>query len=85
MNIHVIPTTQARKHLSALIDRVRFSHESVAIGRRDKAEALLIKFPGLMNTQVDEWTNINQQGGGFDFLQKEPDIYSLDDVKKSYV
>lgn len=85
MNIRLIPTTQARKHLSALVNRVRSSHESIAIGRRDKPEVLLIKFPQQINTELDEWTNMNQYGGAFDFLTEEPDLYSPSDLIKPYV
>ena len=30
-------------------------------------------------------TEINSASGGFDFLKDEPDLYSTDDLKKSYV
>lgn len=81
----VITTSAARKNLSAIVDAVRFTNKPVAIGRRDKAEALLIKFPESANNLVDDMTNMNVYGGGFDFLEQEPDIYSRDDLMKSYV
>lgn len=85
MHIQVISTTHARKHLSALVNRVRRSRHPIAIGRREKAEALLIRFPEHASPEVDEWTNINQYGGAFDFLEDEPDIYAPDDLIKPYV
>lgn len=67
------------------MDAVRFTNKPVAIGRRDKAEALLIKFPESANNLVDEMTNMNVYGEGFDFLKQEPDLYSRDDLITSYV
>lgn len=81
----VITTSAARKNLSAIVDAVRFTNKPVAIGRRDKAEALLIKFPESANSLVDDMTNMNVYGGGFDFLEQESDIYSRDDLITSYV
>lgn len=81
----VITTTEARKHLSELINRVHRSRRPVAIGRREKAEALLIHFPDSINLELDEMTNMNQYGGAFDFLSEEPDLYTLADLKKRYV
>ena len=81
----IITTSEARKNLSAIVDTVRLSNRPIAIGRRDKAEALLIKFPNTTNRLVDEMTNMNAYGGGFDFLEDEPDLYSRDDITVSYV
>lgn len=83
--MHVISTTQARKQFSALIDHVRISRRPVAIGRRDRAEVLLIKFSEQMNSELDDITNINQTSGSFDFLEQEPDLYTKDDLIQSYV
>lgn len=81
----VISTSEARKKLSTIVDTVRMSNRPIAIGRRDKAEALLIKFPDTANALVDDVTNMNAYGGGFDFLEDEPDLYSRDDLTVSYV
>ena len=81
----IITTSETRKRLSAIVDAVRFSNKPVAIGRRDKVEALIIKFPDAMNPLVDEETNMNVYGGGFELLKEEPDIYTRDDIKVSYV
>lgn len=81
----IIPTTEARKHFSELINKVRYTNSPVAIGRHDKGEVLLIKFPQETNPLVDELTNFNQYSGSFDWLQDEPDIYSAADLKKRYV
>lgn len=81
----VISTTHARKHLAALVNGVHHSHRPVAIGRRRRAEALLIDFPEFANDELDEVTNMNQYGGGFDFLAQEPELYTRTDLKKRYV
>lgn len=81
----IITTTTARKHLSELINKVRYSNIPVAIGRHNKGEVLLIKFPQDSNPLVDDATNFNQYAGAFDFLNEEPDLYSAKDLKKRYV
>lgn len=81
----IITTSDARKRLSAIVDAVRFSNKPVAIGRRDKAEALLIKFPENANPLLDDLTNMNAYGGGFDELEDEPNLYTRDDITVSYV
>lgn len=82
--MRVITTTTARKNLSELVGTVHRTRRSVAIGRRNKAEVLLIRFPDSTNSKLDEMTNMSQYGGGFDFLQDEPDLYSRADLTKSY-
>ena len=67
------------------MDAVRSSNKPVAIGRRDRAEALLIKFPESANALLNDVTNMNAYGGGFDFLEDEPDLYNRNDLTVSYV
>lgn len=81
----VIATTEARKHFSDIVNKVRYTNSPVAIGRHNKGEVLLIKFPREANPLVDEMTNFNQYAGSFDFLNDEPDLYSSSDIKKPYV
>lgn len=80
-----ISTTNARKHIKALISEVRDTGEVIAIGRRNQLEALLIKFPRAYNKTLSDITNINTYSSSFDFLEHEPDLYSLRDLKKRYV
>ncbi|MBI5793839.1 type II toxin-antitoxin system Phd/YefM family antitoxin [Candidatus Uhrbacteria bacterium] len=82
--MNVITTTSARQHLSQLIGAVHRTRRSIAIGKRNKAEVLLIRFPDSTNLMLDEMTNMNQYGGGFDFLEDEPDIYTRRDLIKTY-
>lgn len=81
----MITTSEARKRFAELINTVKFSNQPIAIGRHNKAEALLIKFPNTANPLLDEMTNMNAYGGAFDELAQEPDLYTKEDLKTSYV
>ncbi len=81
----VITTTDARKNMAQLIDRVKVHGEVFGIGRRHSIDALLIQFPSQYNQDLNEITNINAISHSFDFLKDEPEIYSLTDLKKRYV
>lgn len=83
--MRVIPTTEARRRLSELVNAVRHTRRPVPIGRRNRAEVLLIKFPEHANPALDDITNMNAYGGGFDFLAEEPDVYTHADLRKRYV
>lgn len=78
-------TSEARKQLSHIVNVVVYKNEIVGIGRRDKTEALIIKYPENMNSDLSDETNVNANSSSFDFLSSEPEIYSLDDLKKKYV
>lgn len=80
-----VSTTNARKHIATLINEVRETGEVIGIGRRKKIEALLIKFPHNYSKNVSDITNINTYSQSFDFLEDEPDLYTVDDLKKRYV
>ena len=83
-DMKTISATNARKDLGKLISSVRETGEVVAIGRHNDYEALLIKFPMHYNSLLSDITNINAYSTSFDFLKDEPDIYSLNDLKKRY-
>ncbi len=78
----IISTTEARKKISDLIDAVVTDSASFVIGRHDAPEAVLVKFPTHYRTDVSDITNINSYSHSFDFLKDEPDIYSIQDLKK---
>ena len=80
-----ITTTEARKKIADLVNHVRETGEAFAIGRRNKPEVLVIKFPTTYNESFNEVTNTNAQSASFSFLENEPDLYSLADLKKRYV
>ncbi len=81
----VLSTTEARKHISAIVDRVKLHGEVFGIGRRSSIDALIIEFPHKYNKAVNDITNINAASHSFDFLDEEPEIYDVNDLKKRYV
>ena len=81
----IITTTNVRKNIGGIINRVKYFGDVFAIGRRDSIDALLIQFPQSYNYGLNDITNINANSKSFDFLSKEPDIYSASDLKKKYV
>lgn len=81
----IMTTTNVRKHLSHVVDRVKVGGEVIAIGRRNAIEALLIQFPAAYNKNVNDITNVNAASRSFDFLKDEPELYSVSDLKKKYV
>jgi hypothetical protein len=85
ITMKIITTTNARKNMSKIINRVKYSGEVFGIGRRNSIDALLIKFPSSYNDEFNEITNINANSGSFDFLKDEPDLYTEADLKKKYV
>ena len=81
----IITTTDARKNIGNIINRVKYFGDVFAIGRRESIDALLIQFPQAYNSDVNDITNINANSKSFNFLSKEPEIYSVSDLKKKYV
>ena len=84
-DMKTLSTTQARKNISSILNKINETGEVFAIGRREKIEVLIIKFPSLYNKEVSDITNINANSISFDFLKNEPELYSLSDLKKQYV
>jgi len=80
----VVTTTNARKNISAIIDRVKYRGEVFGIGRRDSIDAIVLKFPEMYNRALNDITNINTYSKSFDFLKDEPNLYSPADLKKRY-
>ena|SRR3989344_871317 len=81
----VLTTTNARKSIKEIVNRARYRGEVFAIGRRNAIDAVLIGFPQDYNESLGDITNVNAYSKSFDFLAKEPDLYSVADLKKRYV
>ena len=81
----VLTTTNARKSIKEIVNRARYRGEVFAIGRRNAIDAVLIGFPQMYNDSLNDITNVNSYSKSFDFLGKEPDLYSVADLKKRYV
>jgi len=80
----IISTTNARKNIKTIVDRVKYRGEVFGIGRRSSIDALVISFPEAFNKNLNDITNVNTHSRSFDFLKGEPDIYSSGDLKKRY-
>ena len=80
----VLSTTNARKGMKEIVNRARYRGEVFAIGRRNAIDAVLIGFPQAYNDDVNDITNVNTYSRSFDFLEGEPDVYSVSDLKKRY-
>lgn len=76
-------TPDARKHLNDIVNKVKYQKIIISLGRRNKGEVLIVPMP-----ELDEFlpiTTINANSPSFNFLEDEPDIYSVKDLKKRYV
>jgi len=85
IDMKTITTTNARKQIAKIIDTVRDTGDVFAIGRRNRPEVIIIKYPTDYSPEVNEITNINTYSDSFSFLDTEPDLYSASDIKKKYV
>jgi hypothetical protein len=85
LGMKTISTTNARKQIAAIIDAVRETGVVFAIGRRNRPEVIVMKYPTDYSAEVNEITNINTYSESFAFLDAEPDLYSAADLKKKYV
>jgi hypothetical protein len=81
----IITTTNARKQIAKLIETVKETGDVFAIGRRNQPEVLLIKFPNEYNPAFNDITNVNAYSESFSFLDTEPELYSIADLKKVHV
>lgn len=84
MYMKIITTTNARKNIKAIIDRVKYRGETFAIGRRNSIDAVVVQFPSEYNKDANDITNVNAYSKSFDFLKEEPDAYTSADVKERY-
>lgn len=76
-------TTEARKHLNEIINRVKYQKIIISLGRHNKQEVLVVPKP---ETEKElPIAEINMASPSFEFLKDEPDLYSTKDLKKRYV
>lgn len=80
----IISTTTMRKDISEIMNEVKYKDRVFAVGRRDQIEAIIIKYPKNLNRNFSEITNANANSASFDFLENEPELYSIDDLKKKH-
>ncbi len=82
MNINMISTTKVRDNISEIVNTVYNTGQSFVIGRHNTPEAVIIPFPKNFNKKLSEITNINAYSESLSFLENEPEIYSVKDLKK---
>lgn len=83
MYMHVLSTTNARKKFSQVIDEVSQKGAPVFLTRNNKLEAILRR-PTPEEIETYELMWLAQQGGSLDFLNDEPDLYTVDDLVEVY-
>jgi hypothetical protein len=81
MYMKILTTTETRKHIKTIVDRVRYGGEVFGIGRRNSIDAVLLRFPTQYHKEMNDVTNVNAYSKSFDFLADEPDLYSVADTK----
>lgn len=74
-----------RRNINSLFNEVEETGEVFAVGRRSNLEVLIMKFPALYNSRLSDIANVNTYSKSFDFLQTEPDLYSVHDLKTRQV
>ncbi len=79
----IIPVSKARANIREIIEAVASDDKVFVLGRHKHPEAVLIKFPEAYNPETSEITNINSYSSSFDFLKKEPELYSHKDILKN--
>lgn len=84
MYMHVLSTTDARKKMSDVVDEVSQKGAPVFLTRNNKLEAILRR-PTAEEIETYELMWLAQQEGNFDFLDGEPDLYTVDDLVETYV
>ena len=80
----VISSTTMRKDIAEIINQVKYTGQVFGVGRRNKIEAIIMKYPEHMNADLTEISNINAGSASFDFLKSEPNLYSVKDLKENY-
>ena len=81
----IISTTNLRANISEVIDAVTHKGMVFGVGRRNKVEAYIIPAPQNSNSDLDDITNFVANSPSYDFLEKEPDLYTLEDCEEVFV
>ena len=80
--MQVISITEGRKQLGELVNVVKYQHRVIALGKHGKADVLIVAVPELEGDVPV--TEMNAASSSFKFLEDEPDLYSIDDLKVTY-
>jgi len=82
--MQIISSSQLRLHISEILNAVKYQNRIVGIGRRNAIEALIMKYPERLNKRLNGITNMNANSESFRFLEEEPDLYGVRDLRKRY-
>ncbi len=83
MYMRIFTVTEARKQIGVLIDLVKYQRRVIALGKNGKADVLLVAMP---QPEPDvPVTDINASSTSFAFLEDEPDLYTVDDLRERHV
>ena len=77
----VFSITEGRKQLGHLVNRVVYKKEIIALGKRGRPDVLLIPYA---DEGVVPIASMAVNGGSFDWLNDEPDLYSVSDLQKRH-
>lgn len=80
----VVSSTTMRKDIAEIINEVKYTGQVFGVGRRNKIEAIIMKYPNHTNVSLSEIANVNANSSSFDFLKGEEELYSAKDLKKKY-
>ena len=75
--------TEARKNLSKIIKEVYYKKVIISVGKPNSEQVYIVPKPDL--DEALPISQMNESSPSFDFLDDEPEIYSLNDLKKRYV
>lgn len=75
-------TSEARKNFAEIINQVMYKKQIAAIGRRGRYDVLIVPAPHL--DEEFSITALSAESKSYEFLNNEPEIYSLKDLKKRY-
>ncbi len=78
-----LSTTEARKNFSNIVNEVKYQQLIVSVGRRGVSEVFIV--PAYQIVEDVPVSEMNAASKSFDFLENEPEIYTLKDLKKRYV
>jgi hypothetical protein len=70
--MEIISTTNARKQLSDIVNRIKYQKKTITLGRNNKPEVLIVPITNHNDIPI---TEINTHSPSFDFLHDEEDVY----------
>ncbi len=80
--MQIVSISEGRKQLGELVNLVKYQHRVIALGKNGKADVLIVSLPDL-ETDVPV-SAINAASPSFRFLEDEPDLYAISDLKVRY-